>query len=671
MDPISTSASIITVLTAATGTCKFLYDLILDIKDAPKEIQIQRKKLQHLQVSMEHLLKASARLPKGYQLNSTHHGMVAFMRDIEEIQDYLDRRAQASARRGVSRAKESFKWLFDRRLRKFFDNLEHYDLIFGQAVRTVEFSMLSKIMEQTSPVARPCCEVSSETCRKYGSAFTVSAIPTKHDKASIHTFIDSSKLHQALRSLSEMVFPVGLLLRYRNHVSIPTALRLELEGGPAICRRWSPKGQQYYTSSGFTISLAVRFSRLFHTRLAVVLFFVHNSSCMGGFTLKCNPSISIILPWDHSAFKAVETGDIDAIRQRISSGALNLNSTNPGGCTLLHYAVRFNQADILLLLQSCGADVNKANFQGETPLHVSIRRGRDHECTCRLLALGADLCQPDSSGRSALHTFYNSITAYVFQYHLDDIDTWAQDSNGMTVLHYLSWSRRSHPQELLRCDGVDNFSTTRRSPSHATSQLAIKDRQGKSMLHYATRRGNLDLICTLLQRPDAASLSMPDYQGRSLLHYATESSRTEVIDVFLTRGVDINVVDSQGRNALHHACMWGNEIAVKHLVGLEFAHLLDAVDNDGKTPIMVASHYRSHSVLQYLSGMRQVPAPIVESDLVGLADSFHWRRSMLQSWMKYRNSCIAWSMCLLVLCGLLLLVMTFHERGCETHIRGK
>jgi ankyrin repeat protein len=222
-----------------------------------------------------------------------------------------------------------------------------------------------------------------------------------------------------------------------------------------------------------------------------------------------------------------------------------------------------------------------------------MKQGRDHACTRHLLELGANPSQPDAEGRTALHMFYNACSAYMFLYHPEDIDTWAQDKTGKTVLHYMAWSSQSAAQELIRC------TRTKEMP-----QLLVKDLQGKSILHYATQRGNIDLIDFLLARPEVATLCMPDYYGRTLLHHATESGRVSTIDLFLARDFDPDALDNKGHTILHHACRWGNVKAVKHLVDLGFTYQLDVVDHEKRTPFQLAEYYRSKAVILYLQQLR-------------------------------------------------------------------
>lgn len=222
-----------------------------------------------------------------------------------------------------------------------------------------------------------------------------------------------------------------------------------------------------------------------------------------------------------------------------------------------------------------------------------MKQGSDYACTRHLLQLGANPSQPDAEGRTALHMFYNPIVSYMFQYHTDDIDIWSQDNTGKTILHYMAWSSRSTVQELMRC-----------SQKEEMRQLSVKDSQGKSILHYATQRGNTDLIEFLLARPEAPTLCMPDYHGRTLLHYATESGRVSTIDLYLARHFDPHAVDSKGRTMLHHACQWGNVKAVEHLVDQGFEYQLDAVDDEKRTALQLAKHYRSRAVVEYIQQLR-------------------------------------------------------------------
>jgi ankyrin repeat protein len=123
------------------------------------------------------------------------------------------------------------------------------------------------------------------------------------------------------------------------------------------------------------------------------------------------------------------------------------------------------------------------------------------------------------------------------------------------------------------------------------------------MLHYAVQRGNTDLIASLLTSPDAATFLMPDFSGRTLLHYATESSRPDTINMMLEGGIDLDVIDNQGRTVLHHAAMRGNLAATRRLIEIGAAHQLSYKDRNGHTPVDLACQYDSETVRDYFESL--------------------------------------------------------------------
>jgi hypothetical protein len=139
MDPFSASASTLTMLSAAEGTCKALYNLILELNDAPQSIRCQNKKLQHLHENITSLLQLCDELPKETQLVTHLDGIRDFVQDVNRIKLDIEKRSQALDRGKGTRVKEICKWLlFDRYLKQFFHNLEHYNMIFSHALSAAQ-----------------------------------------------------------------------------------------------------------------------------------------------------------------------------------------------------------------------------------------------------------------------------------------------------------------------------------------------------------------------------------------------------------------------------------------------------------------------------------------------------------------------------------------------------
>lgn len=65
--------------------------------------------------------------------------------------------------------------------------------------------------------------------------------------------------------------------------------------------------------------------------------------------------------------EAIKSGDIIAVKKLLSQG-VDSNYCDKQGFTLLHLAALFNQTDIALILMDSGANIQRKNGQGETPL---------------------------------------------------------------------------------------------------------------------------------------------------------------------------------------------------------------------------------------------------------------------------------------------------------------
>ncbi|KAF2855078.1 hypothetical protein T440DRAFT_539190 [Plenodomus tracheiphilus IPT5] len=162
-----------------------------------------------------------------------------------------------------------------------------------------------------------------------------------------------------------------------------------------------------------------------------------------------------------------------------------------------------------------------------TPLSATSNNATYPLLSSRLSA-GADLIYQASSGRTALHTFLNTATCALIQFHSAGIRGGTLDARGRSIAHYLAWSKTS------TCAHLDRVASS-------NVDISARDNKGKTPLHYAVQRGAPDIVERLLGSEDGVS-RQPDFQGRTLLHYATESSRAaQTFNVLLASGVDIDV----------------------------------------------------------------------------------------------------------------------------------
>ena len=83
------------------------------------------------------------------------------------------------------------------------------------------------------------------------------------------------------------------------------------------------------------------------------------------------------------------------------------------------------------------------------------------------------------------------------------------------------------------------------------------------------------------------NLDKPDNDGKTALILATYDGNEEIVELLIKKGADVNTVDEDGRTALIYAIYDGNEDIVQLL--LKNNAMVNVIDNDGRTPLIWAS----------------------------------------------------------------------------------
>ncbi|EDW10446.1 myotrophin [Drosophila mojavensis] len=91
---------------------------------------------------------------------------------------------------------------------------------------------------------------------------------------------------------------------------------------------------------------------------------------------------------DENLIWNIKNGEIDAVQLMFDQSTRNVNAFI-GGRTPLHYAADFGQLKVLKYLVEIGADVNKLDKYGITPILAAIWEGHT-DCVAFLLQHGAN-----------------------------------------------------------------------------------------------------------------------------------------------------------------------------------------------------------------------------------------------------------------------------------------
>ena len=210
---------------------------------------------------------------------------------------------------------------------------------------------------------------------------------------------------------------------------------------------------------------------------------------------------------------ACERGDKALVCLLLAAGA-DVDKKDRLGSSPLHRACEQGHAEIVELLLRHGADVNLEGLNFSTPLDLAVHHCSNHnvEVVRLLLAYGADPLLPDVFHCTPLYR--------------------SAENNQVETLGM-----------LLDCSGVD---VNAREGAHDTT-----------LLHLACRKNYFEMVQLLLDR---GATDIPNAYGvTAVLQTATnpDPGAPELIRLLSDRGFDVNKTSPDGRSALWWACSCG------------------------------------------------------------------------------------------------------------------
>ncbi|KAL9621355.1 MAG: hypothetical protein Q9160_004246 [Pyrenula sp. 1 TL-2023] len=341
-------------------------------------------------------------------------------------------------------------------------------------------------------------------------------------------------------------------------------------------------------SEGFGLSLSINIARCFRTRLegAVMSALLPDLSSRK-MTLSWELDCPRVVSRSAKVFRCIEAGSIKEIRCLFATKIATARDTTSHGTTPLHLAALSDRLDMVKLLIQEGGDVNAVDDYGGTPLHRAVSKAHNYDIAKLLIENGSDLGNVSLDQRTPLHTLFNDTVQTLFVRE-SFVDTFLPDSEGMSILHYLAWTSKSSPNIFEKClqQGVaDPWSV---------------DCTGKTCIHYAAMRGNVDLLKYLLSKATQTQIQARDNVGQTALHLAVQTRRTEAIAVLVSGGLKPYVRDRLRRTVLHCAAKCGNLEAVQKLLTYGKETALFLPDETGALPSQLASGQNTTTIREYL-----------------------------------------------------------------------
>ena len=312
----------------------------------------------------------------------------------------------------------------------------------------------------------------------------------------------------------------------------------------------------------------------FHVRKAIIVF--HHILSKKGADVNISHN-------NYTALKAAcEGNSLSIIKCLIEHGASPNEVIDTNGMTILHYACKISDTKIVKYLISKNADVNsitngkwqngiyeegymmpihyacikgskdtvsllhqhKATLNHETydeklPIHFACESG-SVELVRHLIMCSADINCPSYGGKVPLHYAiekgHNNLTQYLL---LNGANSSIVTNDNMNPLCFATMSgKRSIIKTLIK---------------YAPSCIKLFV---DSAIRFALQSSTLNVpIIEELMEQENVNLIDPDQNGKCPVHIICEHKSKELLQQIISKNIDINAVNNEGRTPLHICCM--------------------------------------------------------------------------------------------------------------------
>ena len=139
--------------------------------------------------------------------------------------------------------------------------------------------------------------------------------------------------------------------------------------------------------------------------------------------------------------------------------------------------------------------------------------------------------------------------------------------------------------QLLRAMTAGNLTLLRELISRLSGSYDAKGRFTRTFLSAVTE-ASTEALDIMIGTQMVDIHAEDEINGRNCLHEAAISGRKSVLDMGLSRGVDVSRVDVYGRLPLHYACMHGHVEMVRILLQRDL-ETINSLDHDNFTPLIL------------------------------------------------------------------------------------
>lgn len=141
MDPLSITASVLTLVATAGHSCVYVSSLIKHTSNAPDDIKRQCVAIDALSATFGRLGTLLTTIPASVQINAEFaQHLNNFIIEVKEVEHLTNGANELISRRGVGSTRARVKWALggEKRWRAFIENMALWNTIFSNELQTIQ-----------------------------------------------------------------------------------------------------------------------------------------------------------------------------------------------------------------------------------------------------------------------------------------------------------------------------------------------------------------------------------------------------------------------------------------------------------------------------------------------------------------------------------------------------
>jgi len=276
---------------------------------------------------------------------------------------------------------------------------------------------------------------------------------------------------------------------------------------------------------------------------------------------------------------------------------VDINEKDINGISPLLKAINQNRTEIVELLidyaneNQIPIDINKKDDYGYYPLIKAINQN-NFDIVFSIINYGyenkIDMNVKDINGNTPLTLSYKLNRLDIFKYLVKFLDVNQTDSEGKSVLFYAI--NRKDAENVKKLINVG-------------ANINLKDNSNNSIIDNAINVGNVEIINLLLQKNNIA-LNIVNSNEETptisvlLSNKLTGTEKKEIIDKFIEKGSNINMVDSNGNSPIMYAIQKNHLSTVDLLINN--GGDINIKNKKDETALNIALNMKNKPIINYL-----------------------------------------------------------------------